>query len=152
MMLYAQVSEILRKECIYIMLRSLYSIALLKAKNKVLRPFNWLCRIIFCRQTQPLLKYKVPTWSARGSKLVARGALLSVARENFDFIAPFYATVVARIFNGVKPRDIPQVFKDKMRLAINLETAKTIGYQIPPNILKVADIMYDKIEVPQGTP
>lgn len=101
---------------------------------------------------QPLLKHKVPTWSARGSKLVARGALLSVARENFDFIAPYYATVVARIFNGVKPRDIPQVFKDKMRLAINLETAKTIGYQIPPNILKVADIVYDRIEVPQGTP
>lgn len=101
---------------------------------------------------QPLLKHKVPTWSARGSKLVARGALLSVARENFDFIAPFYASVVARIFNGVKPRDIPQIFKDKMRLAINLETAKTIGYQIPPNVLKVADIVYDKIEVPQGIP
>ena len=101
---------------------------------------------------QPLFEHKVPTWSARGSKLVARGALLSVARENFDFIAPFYAAVVARIFNGVKPRDIPQVFKDKMRLAINLETAKTIGYPVPPNILKEADIVYDKIEVPQGTP
>lgn len=101
---------------------------------------------------QPLLKHKVPTWSARGSKLVARGALLSVAKENYNFLSPFYTDVIARIFNGVKPRQIPQVFKDKIRLAINLETAKIIGFTIPPNILKVADIVYDRIEVPQGNP
>ena len=92
---------------------------------------------------QPLIKHKVPTWSARGSKLVERGALLSVARENFDFLAPFYSTVIARIFNGTKPRAIPQVMKEKIRLAINLETARKIGYVIPPNLLKVADIVYD---------
>jgi len=98
---------------------------------------------------QPLFKHKVPTWSARGSILVKYGALLSVARKNYDFLAPFYAEVVARIFNGTKPRQIPQVVKEKMRMSINLETAKIIGFNVPPNLLKVADLVYDRIEVPQ---
>lgn len=101
---------------------------------------------------QPLIEYKVPTWSARGSMLVQRGALLSVARENFEYLAPFYSEVVARIFNGTKPRAIPQIIKEKLRLAINLETAKRIGYEIPPNILKVADIVYDRVEIPVADP
>ena len=101
---------------------------------------------------QPLFSRHVPTWSARGTKMVAYGALLSITRVNYDFIAPYYARVIGRIFNGVKPRQIPQIFKEEMRLAINLETAKRIGYTVPPNVLKVADIVYDRIEVPQGNP
>ena len=101
---------------------------------------------------QPLIKHKIPTWSARGSKLVERGALISVAKENFDFLAPFYSSVIARIFNGTKPRDIPQVVREELRLAVNLETARRIGYQFPPNVLKVADIVYDDIDIPVAAP
>lgn len=101
---------------------------------------------------QPLIQYKVPTWSARGSKLVERGALISVARENFEFLAPFYSSVIARIFNGEKPRDIPQIVKEQMRLAINLKTAELIGYSVPQNVLKVANILYEDIEVAVADP
>ena len=101
---------------------------------------------------QPLIRHKVPTWSARGSKLVERGALISVARENFDFLAPYYSSVIARIFNGTKPRDIPQIVREEMRLAVNLETARRIGYQFPPNVLKVADLVYDDIDIPVAAP
>lgn len=101
---------------------------------------------------QPLIQHKVPTWSARGSKLVERGALLSIARENFGFLAPYYSMVIAKIFHGTKPRDIPQVYKETMRLAINLETARRIGYTVPPNLLKVADIVYETVGTPTTTP
>lgn len=101
---------------------------------------------------QPLIRNKVPIWSARGSKLVKYGALLSVAKENFDFLAPFYSMVIAKIFNGTKPIDIPQVCKERIRLAINLETARRIGYTVPPNLLKVADIVYETIENPKSFP
>lgn len=101
---------------------------------------------------KPLIEFKVPTWSARGSMLVERGALLSVARENFGYLAPFYSEVVARILNGTKPRAIPQVIKETLRLAINLETARRIGYRIPPNVLKVADIVYDRVGIPVDDP
>ncbi|MEW6261045.1 MAG: ABC transporter substrate binding protein [Thermodesulfobacteriota bacterium] len=101
---------------------------------------------------QPLLRHKVPVWSARGAVLVEHGALMSVAKESFDFLAPFYARVVARIFHGEKPRNIPQVVREKIRLAVNLETAALIGYTIPPNVLKVSDIVYDRIQKPQPKP
>ena len=84
--------------------------------------------------------------------MVERGALISVARENFDFLAPYYSSVIARIFNGTKPRDIPQVVREEMLLAVNLETARRIGYQFPPNVLKVADIVYEDIDIPVAAP
>lgn len=107
---------------------------------------------ILLETLQPLMEHKIPTWSTRGSMLVQRGALISVARENFSYLGPFYSTTVARILNGAKPRDLPQVVKEKLRLAINLETAQRIGYQVPPNILKVADIVYPHIENPPAVP
>lgn len=102
---------------------------------------DWLWETI-----QPLIRHHVLTWSARGSKLVERGALFSVAKENYSFLSPYYASVVARIFHGQRPRDIPQLMKEKMRLAINLETARRMGYTVPPNLLKVADIVYDTVD------
>ncbi len=107
---------------------------------------------LFWETIQPLIQYKVPTWSARGSKLVERGALLSIARENFNFLAPYYSMVVAKIFNNTKPRDISQILKERMSLAINLETARRIGYTVPPNLLKVADIIYETVDNPKTTP
>lgn len=101
---------------------------------------------------QPLIQHKVPTWSARGSKLVERGALLSIDRENFRFLSPYYSMVVAKIFDGTKPRNIPQVYKERMRLAINLETSRRIGYTVPPNLLKVADIVYETVGNPTTSP
>jgi hypothetical protein len=53
---------------------------------------------------------------------------------------------MARVFNGEKPRDIEQIFEDPKLIAVNTKVAQIIGYQIPDSILKIADIVYDKIE------
>ena len=94
----------------------------------------------------PFFKHKISTFSQRGSREVQYGALLSIARAGFKFIAGFHAETIAKIFNGAKPRDLEQVFEDPPRIAINLKTAEKIGYTPPVDILGAADEIYDKIE------
>jgi putative tryptophan/tyrosine transport system substrate-binding protein len=49
------------------------------------------------------------------------------------------ATYVDRILRGAKVGDLPVQFAGKVELIINLKTAKTIGLEMPPNLLALAD-------------
>ena len=94
----------------------------------------------------PFLARKIPTWSQRGPQEVKKGILFSVSRGGFKAVGRFHAEVMAKIFNGEKPRDIEQVFEDPKLIAVNTQVAQIIGYKIPESILHIADIIYDKIE------
>jgi ABC-type uncharacterized transport system substrate-binding protein len=90
----------------------------------------------------PLLKYKIPTFSMRGPEEVERGVLLSISRDNFLSVGKFHAKVMARIFNGARPRELNQIFLDPKTITLNINTAEAIGYIIPPAFLKVTDKIF----------
>lgn len=95
--------------------------------------------------TAPFLLDKIPTFSQRGTDEVKYGALLSIARAGFKYVARFHAETIAKIFNGAKPRDLEQLFEDPPRIAINLKTAQIIGYDPTIDVLGFSDEVFEDI-------
>jgi hypothetical protein len=58
----------------------------------------------------------------------------------------FYAKNIAKIFNGVTPRKLPQAFQGSPRLAINLAVARKISFEPDADILSAADQIYENIQ------
>ena len=98
------------------------------------------------RMLAPFFKYKVATFSQGSTNEVKHGVLMSLAQENFKPLGKFHARTFARILNGAKPRDLPMVFEDIQEIAINLETAKRIGFRVPLDVLAGAKEIYESIE------
>jgi putative ABC transport system substrate-binding protein len=69
---------------------------------------------------------------ARDGGLMSYGADL---KESFERAAD----LVARIFKGAQPGDLPFEQPTRYPLVINLKTAKAIGIELPPNLVALAD-------------
>jgi putative ABC transport system substrate-binding protein len=71
-------------------------------------------------------------------RYVADGGLISYGVDNADLYWRA-AAYVDRILKGEKPADLPVQAPVKYETVINLKTAKTLGLDIPPTVLVLAD-------------
>jgi len=92
--------------------------------------------------------YKIPTFSNSGSDEVKYGFLMSLSQAGFKYIGHYHAETFAKVFNGAKPRQLDQTFKEPMKIALNLKTAKIIGYDPSMDVLGIVDETYNEIEKP----
>ena len=80
---------------------------------------------------------KIPsTFSQRD--FVAAGGLMSYGTDIADMYQQLGA-YTGRILKGERPADLPVVQSTKFVFAINLQTARALGVEVPPGVLSIAD-------------
>jgi putative ABC transport system substrate-binding protein len=82
-------------------------------------------------------RYAVPTMYPL-SQYVAGGGLMSYG-ANLTEAFRETGIYVGRILKGVKPADLPVQQSTKIEFMINLRTAKSLGLDVPPKLLALAD-------------
>ena len=91
----------------------------------------------------------IPTFSQSGSEEVRYGFLMSISQAGFKYIGKFHAETLGKVFNGATPRQLNQVFEEPKKIAINLKTARAVGFDPPIDVLGAADEIYEEIESPK---
>jgi putative ABC transport system substrate-binding protein len=79
----------------------------------------------------------LPTMSDR-AEFVFAGGLMAYA-PSFEEIYRRAAVYVDKILRGARPAELPVERPKRFQLLINLQTARTLGFAIPPSVLSQAD-------------
>ena len=71
-------------------------------------------------------------------KFAAAGGLMSYGSSETEYYR-LVGTYAGRVLKGDKPADLPVLQATKVELIINLKTAKTLGIEVRPSVLSIAD-------------
>ena len=99
----------------------------------------------------PFVERKIPVFAQQAPDGVRYGALVSVARANFQGIGRFGAGAIAKVMQGTKPRHIGQVYENSANILLNLQVARAIDYRPSFEILLVADEVFQQVEAGRPT-
>ena len=80
---------------------------------------------------------KIPT-TYSNREFVAAGGLMSYGTDLADMFRQV-GVYTGTVLEGVKPADLAVIQSTKFEFFINLQTAKTLGIDIPPSLLAIAD-------------
>ena len=94
---------------------------------------------------EPLIEADIPSFSQRGPGDTRLGVLMSIAQSNFKAEGMASAQAIVKVMDGVKPRDISQIFTGPLGMAINLKMAMLIGWDPPLEVLVAVDQFYQEI-------
>jgi putative ABC transport system substrate-binding protein len=83
------------------------------------------------------LRYRVPAISGR-REFAAAGGLMCYDPDALDSLR-LVGVYTGRILHGERPAELPVVQPTKIKLILNLKTAKALGLTVPPSLLANAD-------------
>ena len=86
--------------------------------------------------------HQIPTFARDGSFFVQSGALLGFSTWDFSRDGRNYADKILRVLAGVMPRSLPMRSTIEPLIAVNIQTALEIGFDLPFDVLIVADEIY----------
>ena len=71
-------------------------------------------------------------------EFVSAGGLMSYGTDTADGFRQI-GVYTGNILKGVKPADLPVVHSTRSEFVINLQTARALGIEVPPQLLAITD-------------
>jgi putative ABC transport system substrate-binding protein len=82
-------------------------------------------------------RYRIPAIYPNRETVLA-GGLMSYSADLIDSIRQV-GVDTGKVLRGAKPADLPVVQSTKFIFVINLQTARSLGIEVPPGLLAIAD-------------
>lgn len=98
---------------------------------------------IMPKVVQILNDAKIPSFSLEGTVRVKEGVLFSLSTiSSMKRSGIWMANKLTQLFAGENPQKQSQIFENSPAIAINLDTAKKIGYSVPLSLMVNSDELY----------